>query len=106
MDPSWDSTIITPPFPAYTSGHSTGSAASATVLSSLLGDRQFTDTAGEINGYPPRTYDSFDSAADESSLSRLLGGIHFPMDLEAGKVQGRCVASTVLERLGVETPTN
>lgn len=100
MDPSWDSTIITPPFPAYTSGHSTGSAASATVLSALLGDRPFTDTAGEINDYPSRSYPSFAAAADESSLSRLLGGIHFPMDLDAGKVQGRCIASVVLERLG------
>lgn len=100
-DPAWDSLLTTPPFPAYPSGHSTGSAASATMLTALLGDREFTDTAGDLNEYKPRTYPSFAAAAAEASNSRLIGGIHYPMDLSAGAEQGRCMAGVVLERLGL-----
>jgi hypothetical protein len=31
----------------------------------------------------------------------LLAGIHFPMDLSAGKLQGACIGNTVLARLGL-----
>ena len=102
LDPTWRSRVTTPPFPTYPSGHSTGSATAATVLTALLGERSFTDTAGEFEGYAPRTYPSFTAAAEEASISRLYGGIHFPMDLEAGKVQGECIGSLVLSRLGLE----
>jgi hypothetical protein len=37
-DPNWNSLLITPPFPDYTSGHSTFSGAAATILTGLLGD--------------------------------------------------------------------
>jgi membrane-associated phospholipid phosphatase len=100
-DPAWDSQLNTPPFPAYPSGHSTGSATSATVLTTLLGDRPFTDTAGDLNEYQERSFPSFAAAAAEASNSRLLGGIHFPMDLTAGTEQGRCMAGVVIERLGL-----
>lgn len=102
LDPMWRSRVTTPPFPAYPSGHSTGSSTAATVLTALLGEQPFTDAAGEFEGYAPRTYPSFTAAADEASLSRLYGGIHFPMDLEAGKQQGACIGSLVLERLGLD----
>jgi membrane-associated phospholipid phosphatase len=101
VDPAWRSAIATPPFPAYPSGHSAGSAAAAAVMGPLLGDRPFTDTAGEFEGHAPRTYPSFVAAAEEASQSRLLGGIHFPMDLSAGKLQGECIGTTVLVRLGL-----
>lgn len=101
LDPMWRSRVTTPPFPTYPSGHSTGSSTAATVLTALLGEQPFTDTAGEFEGYAPRTYPSFTAAADEASLSRLYGGIHFPMDLEAGKQQGVCIGSLVLSQFGL-----
>ena len=101
----WRSRVTTPPFPTYPSGHSTGSSAAATVLTALLGEQSFTDTAGEFEGYAPRSFPSFAAAAEEASISRLYGGIHFPMDLEAGKLQGECIGSVALGRLGlVESP--
>lgn len=103
VDPDWGAAITTPPFPTYPSGHSAGSATAATVLTGQLGERTFTDTAGEFEGYPPRTYPSFAAAAIEASNSRLYGGIHFPMDLTAGELQGACVGSLVLERLGLSS---
>jgi hypothetical protein len=71
-----------------------------------LGDRPFTDTAGDLNEYQERSYPSFAAAAAEASNSRLLGGIHFPMDLTAGTEQGRCMANVVVERLGLSGKDN
>jgi hypothetical protein len=99
VDPEFLPFLVTPPFPEYPSGHSTGSAAAATVLAGLLGERSFTDTAHERLGWDLATYGSFAEAADEASISRLYGGIHFPMGLTAGQDHGRCLADEVLERL-------
>ncbi len=101
FDSAWRSPVATPAFPTYPSGHSTGSATAATVLTALLGERSFTDDAGDFKRIEPRRYPSFAAAADEASISRLYGGIHFPMDLTAGQVQGACIGSMVLSRLGL-----
>jgi membrane-associated phospholipid phosphatase len=104
FDPAWRPTITTPPFPSYPSGHSSGSTAAAAVLGFLLGERPFTDTAGAFEGHPPRNFPSFMAAAEEASQSRLWAGIHFPMDLAAGMVQGECVGTLALSRLGLTAP--
>jgi hypothetical protein len=44
IDPAWLPLLITPGFPAYTSGHATQSGAAATVLTDLFGMKAFTDT--------------------------------------------------------------
>lgn len=99
VDPEFLPFLVTPPFPEYPSGHSTGSAAAATVLASLLGERSFTDTAHERLGWDLASYGSFAEAADEASMSRLYGGIHFPMGLTAGQEHGRCLATETLGQL-------
>jgi hypothetical protein len=91
--------IVTPPFPEYVSGHSGQSAAAATVLTALLGTVAFEDSTNLAIGHPPRRFTSFQEAADEAAISRLYGGIHYPMGNENGKVLGRCVGRMVLERL-------
>lgn len=101
IDPNWDSPIITdpvltPPFPEYPSGHSTQSAAAAAVLTALFGDKvAFTDHTGEAQGFPPRTFSSFDQAAEEAALSRLYGGIHYRAAIDNGLTQGKCIAKQV-----------
>jgi len=62
-----------PNFPAYTSGHSTFSAAAAEVLSYLF----------------PNAAAYLAEQANEASLSRLYGGIHYRFDQEAGQKVGR-----------------
>ena len=99
IDPTWAPAIITPPFPEYPSGHSGQSAAAATVLTAMLGAVAFEDSTDLALGHPVRRYTSFQEAADEAAESRLLGGIHFEMGNEGGKVLGRCVGRTVMERL-------
>ena len=71
-DPTLDCLIPTPPFPSYTSGHSTISAAAATVLGHL-----FPDDAAALA-----------TRAEEAKDSRLWAGIHFPLDNEMGALGG------------------
>ena len=75
---NWMSFIVTPPFPDYVSGHSTFSAAAATVLPLFYGTEDLPFTAG--SDFLPGVYRSFSTcmdAAEEAALSRIYGGIHF-----------------------------
>ncbi|MBX2999533.1 MAG: VCBS repeat-containing protein [Caldilineaceae bacterium] len=99
IDEGWQPLIATPPFPEYTSGHSVASAAAAAILTSRLGDISFTDATHSARGMPPRNYVSFAEAAQEAAISRLYGGIHYPMAIENGLTQGECVGRAVLERV-------
>jgi hypothetical protein len=92
IDPKWEPLLITPPFPEYPSGHSTLSGASAAVLTSIYGkDFSFTDRIHERDGMAPRSFPSFDAAAEEAGISRLYGGIHFRFGIDSGIDQGRCI---------------
>ena len=99
IDPTWATFVNTPQFPEYTSGHSVASRSVATVLSDLLGTVAFTDESHLVRGMPARHFSSFFAAADEAAQSRLFGGIHFPMGIEAGKAQGDQVGALVVARL-------
>ena len=74
-------------------------AAGLPLLTAMFGDAPFDDNTNLALGHPVRRYKSFTQAADEAAQSRLYGGIHYPMGNENGKVLGRCVGRTVLQRL-------
>jgi hypothetical protein len=94
------STLInTPQFPEYTSGHSVTSQASARVLVDLLGEVPYTDVNRASGNLPARSYTSVLHAAQEAAGSRLFGGIHYPMGIEQGLIQGDRVADVLLSRL-------
>jgi hypothetical protein len=96
----WRPYIETPPFPSYTSGHSTISAAAAEVMTSFFGDdMSFTDTSLLEFGIANREIKSFRKAAQEASNSRLYGGIHYRFDLDSGNVAGAKVGQLVVKRL-------
>lgn len=96
IDPKWEPLLITPPFPEYPSGHSTQSAAAASVLTALYGDGYaFSDATHADDGLAVRDYGSFWQAAEEAGLSRLYGGIHFRAAIERGLDQGRCIGAYV-----------
>jgi hypothetical protein len=100
VDQDWRPYIQTPPFPSYTSGHSTISAAAAEVMTEHFGDGlAFTDTSLLEFGIANREIRSFRQAAQEASLSRLYGGIHYRFDLDAGNRSGRALGAYVAERL-------
>ena len=87
-DPSLDVLIPTPPFPSYTSGHSTISTAAGAVLGHLF----------------PRDAAALAARADEAQNSRLWAGIHFPIDNEMGALGGGMIARLVVARARAETP--
>lgn len=94
IDPTWETLLITPPFPEYPSGHSTQSGAAAVVLEKLFGtNRAFTDRTHEADGLVPRKFASIWAAAEEAGISRLYGGIHYRAAIEKGLEQGRCIGA-------------
>lgn len=106
-DANWLPLLRTPPFPSYTSGHSTFSGAAATVLTYLFGEHYAfvsTTDAHSAPGQRPlneslvseRTFDSFDQAAEEASISRIYGGIHFTFDSSQGLSAGKQVGEQVV----------
>lgn len=99
IDEDWLSFVNSPAFPEYTSGHSVGSAAAAATLSALLGETAFVDDTGLPYGRPSRSYSSFAEAAQEAAISRLYGGIHYPMAIDVGLKQGAHVSEVVLDRV-------
>src|SRR6059036_2580931 len=88
-DTAWDSFIVTPPFPDYVSGHSTFSAAAATVLGLFYGTENLLFTTGSdfLPGVT-RPFTSFSAAAGEAADSRVYGGIHFRTASEDGLQAG------------------
>lgn len=99
LDPSWQPLLQTPPFPEYLSGHSTISSASAAVLTHFFGKEfHYTDTVEVRFGLPERSFNSFHEAAEEASVSRLYGGIHFNDAIINGQKQGFLVGDWVLEK--------
>ena len=119
-------TFITPPFPGYTSGHSTVSGACAKMLELFTGSDRFNEverrTAGvltepgfdckamqKIDGKMPDddrlTCDvalkmpTFSATAEMAGLSRVLGGYHIQSDNVAGLELGRKVATYVWPKI-------
>ena len=101
-------TFVTPPFAGYISGHSTFSRAAAEVLTLLTGDPFFPGGLGEFRAERNRflafeegpsvdvvlQWATYRDAADQTSLSRIWGGIHPPAD----DVPGRTIGA----RIGVD----
>lgn len=99
-DPNWLPFLQTPPFPEYPSGHSTISGSASTVLGHLLGNEtSFTDSTEVEFGLPVRSFTSFSGAADEVSISRVYGGIHFNFACENGLAFGRQIGNYIAEKV-------
>jgi hypothetical protein len=106
------SNFVTPPFPGYTSGHSTFSRAAAEVLAAFTGSDYFPGGMGTFTAYrneylrfeegPTETvtlqWATYSDAADEAGLSRRHGGIHPWYDDFPGRVQGEDVGLSAFER--------
>lgn len=103
IDRNWQPYLQTPPFPEYTSGHSGISAAAATILTRRIGDNfAFEDTSDlEYIGLK-RKFPSFHAAAQEASISRVYGGIHYRRSVDAGAHQGTKIAEFMLNKLDLE----
>ena len=92
---AWQPLIENPAHPEYVSGHSSFSAAAATVLQHRLGDIPFCTTSEGLPG-AKRCFTSFQAASQEAGDSRIYGGIHFSFSNEDGLKLGREVADWVI----------
>lgn len=96
-------TFITPPFAGFISGHSTFSRAAADMITGVTGDPFFPGgmgvfPIGENSGFlafeegpslPVNLqWATYRDAADQTSLSRIWGGIHAPFDDIPGRTIG------------------
>ncbi|MFN3849022.1 MAG: vanadium-dependent haloperoxidase [Spirosomataceae bacterium] len=99
VDPKWTPYLQTPPFPEYTSGHSTISGASAEVLTSLFGDNvAFTDSTEHRFGHGVGQFKSFREAASQASVSRVYGGIHFRSACDEGLKAGTKIGQLIIQK--------
>lgn len=94
--------FVTPPFPGYTSGHATVSAACARVIQMFTGSEKYGFVEQrrhceltEKSGGEMMTLDlpTWDSVAEMAALSRAMGGYHIPADNDVGLDVGRKVAA-------------
>jgi hypothetical protein len=100
FDADWQPHLQTPPFPEYTCGHSTCSAASAEALTSVFGDNfSYTDSTEAEFGIANRSFKSFRDAALENNMARFYGGIHYHYSCLAANQCGKKVGELVNERL-------
>jgi hypothetical protein len=99
IDPSFKTVIGTPPFPAYTSGHSCEMGAGSRIFTALFtdgsGDYSFTDYSQLQYGFYARSFENFHQMAEECANSRLYGGIHYVFDNEKGLQVGRAIGDNV-----------
>lgn len=94
--------FVTPPFAGYLSGHSTFSRAAAEVMTKLTGNPFFPAGIGEFTAKANEflvfedgpsvdvvlQWATYRDASDQTSLSRIWGGIHPPADDIPGRLIG------------------
>ncbi|MBC2846528.1 FG-GAP-like repeat-containing protein [Winogradskyella flava] len=104
-------TFVTPPFAGYVSGHSTYSRAAAELMTKMTGSPFFPGGLGEFTAKANEflvfeegpsqdvilQWATYRDASDQTSLSRIWGGIHPPADDIPGRFIGQAVAEDVFD---------
>jgi hypothetical protein len=96
-DLTWVPFLATPPHPEYPAAHGAVQGAPARVMTDYFGNRYaFTTTSAFFGPGVTRSYASFDEYAEEGSLARILGGMHFRNSTEEGARQGKQIGNWIL----------
>lgn len=110
--PWFPNTFVTPPFPGYTSGHSTFSRSGAELMTAITGSPYF---PGGLGTFDAAAYEyikvedgptanlqlqwaSYYDAADEAGISRRFGGIHPFYDDYPARVMGSQIGQRAYAR--------
>jgi hypothetical protein len=111
-EPYQRKTFVTPPFAGYISGHSTYSRTAAETLTRLTGDEYFPGGMGEFHIAANSNFlglekgpsvdvtlqwATYRDASDQTSLSRIWGGIHPPFDDIPGRLIGIKIGNEAFE---------
>ena len=109
-EPYQATTVVTPPFPEFISGHSTFSAAGAEILRRYTGSDRFggsvTILAGTSRVEPGAvpaaditlSWKTFTAAANQAGISRRFGGIHFIQGDLVGRQIGPQIADQAWQK--------
>lgn len=104
-------TFVTPPFAGFVSGHSTYSRAASEVLTKITGSPFFPGGLGEFTAKQndflvfeqgpsvdvKLQWATYRDASDQTSLSRIWGGIHPPADDIPGRLIGEKVGNEAFD---------
>ena len=104
--------FVTPPFAGYVSGHSTYSRAAADLLTTITGSEFFPGGIGEFVAEKDEflvfedgpsqdivlQWATYKDASEQTSLSRIWGGIHPPADDIPGRLIGAKIAVDVVDK--------
>lgn len=105
-------TFVTPPFAGYLSGHSTFSRAASESLTLITGDKFFPGGMGTFDadqndflvfeqgpseGFVLQ-WATYQDASDQTSLSRIWGGIHPPIDDIRGRIIGEQIGKDAFDK--------
>ncbi len=104
--------FVTPPFAGYVSGHSTYSRAASELLTLLTGDPFFPGGMAEFIAKKDEflvfekgptkdvklQWATYRDASDQTSLSRIWGGIHPPVDDLPGRIVGEMVGREAFDK--------
>jgi membrane-associated phospholipid phosphatase len=86
LDHHLPTALPVPNSPSYPSEHAAAAQAAATVLAYLL----------------PAEAESFQTLAEQAGWSRVLAGLQYPSDYQAGLALGRAVAEKVIEKASAD----
>jgi len=103
--------FVTPPFAGYVSGHSTYSRTAAELMTMMTGSEFFPGGLGEFTAKANEflvfeegpsvdvvlQWATYRDASDQTSLSRIWGGIHPPADDIPGRFIGQLVAEDTFD---------
>lgn len=104
-------TFVSPPFAGYVSGHSTFSRTSAEILTAFTGDEFFPGGMAEFVAKKNKflvfeegpsedvvlQWATYRDASDQTSLSRIWGGIHPPADDVVGRRLGIVIGKDAMD---------
>ncbi len=104
-------TFVTPPFAGYVSGHSTYSRTASELMTMMTGSEFFPGGLGEFTAKANEflvfeegpsvdvvlQWATYRDASDQTSLSRIWGGIHPPADDIPGRFIGQVVAENTFD---------
>lgn len=103
IDPKFNTAIPTPPFPEFPSGHSFQAGAGAEIFSFIFSEAlSITDKTNaertDIQG-AARFYQNVNLMAQEMSMSRFYGGIHYDYTLKESLIYGRKIGLNTVQQI-------
>ena len=92
IDSTWLPLLITPPLPEYLGTHEYVTTSTMEVMSALFGTNyHFTDHTYDFEGFPSRSYASFQEAYTECGRGIVYGGIEYQEPVRIGRLYGELI---------------